>query len=53
MVYFLLKSGFDNTSKDTAIVIIIIMLVHKQFLRVQRNLVLQFDLFRQAEACNY
>ena len=53
MVYFLLKSGFDNTSKDTAIVIIIIMLVHKQFLRVQRNSVLQFDLFRQAEACNY
>ena len=32
MVYFLLKSGFDNTSKDTAIVIII-MLEHKQFLR--------------------
>ena len=52
MVYFLLKSGFDNTSKDTAIVIII-MLVHKQFLRVQRNSVLQFDLFGQAVACNY
>ena len=52
MVYFLFKSGFDNTSKDTAIVIII-MLVHKQFLRVQRNSVLQFDLFEQAVACNY
>ena len=36
-------------------IVIIIMLVHlpTQFLRVQRNLVLQFDLFGQAVACIY
>ena len=54
MVYFLLKSGFENISKDTALSDNNnACTVTQAVLKGAKNSVLQFDLFGQAVACIY
>ena len=44
---------WEHFKRYSIVIMIMLVQLHKQFLRVQRNSVLQFDLFGQAVACNY